>query len=412
MGDDMTLMPPEKRMFSSRSAPALKAHSRLTPMPERNHLLFPPHGPNRPVLRQVLQEPWVGEFLGRSRARDLVDPCSREAKEIALAEQSDYRRGLGDLFAQLEAQEITRKREERRQVETLKFEEKMLAEQERTANFSDKAAARPGWQIARPQIYFNDHLIDESAPNGGVKIENMQGIYGEKCTKPPHHEFNAGGGWNPSRTNEDNAENALFGNKVSTGPVRPRKNGPTEEKFAVRLTQKIAAMQKLIKEDELNRTDGARRRKLLAENAGEFSSLNRRKKDSKDPASPKNGIFSDPDPDPPGSKDAGLAPFIEQPERTMSYARDFIAGSAERKSFWAGAKPGAVTGSASQADRAKFLLCPPGCRKALLGTTSCPGLDPVPSGGFLKKGTVGGTPCRNAMPQSSAGAWPKMDTGI
>jgi len=84
--------------------------------------------------------------------------------------------------------------------------------------------------------------------------------------------------------------------------------------------------------------------------------------------------FSSPAPYKPGDHEyeTGLPEYVTQPERAMSFKKEFILGDANRTLFWESPGPGSVKGTTRRHRKARELLCPPGC-KALVGKSNSTG---------------------------------------
>jgi len=163
-------------------------------------------------------------------------------------------------------------------------------------------------------------------------------------------------GWKPRASNDRGCDLDEFGTKAR------HRMGRTELKFADQLDKQLATLRDLERQDMREKTDGKMRRERLVNNP--YSSLSR--SDKKLPWCEQlisNQVcFSAPDPDPPGSNGGvGLGHYVEQPERTTSFERDFVAGSCDMTSHWRAPVPGQVTGSMKGHAKARAMLNPRGC---------------------------------------------------
>eukprot|EP00928_Gymnodinium_smaydae_P087011 TRINITY_DN71374_c0_g1_i1.p1 TRINITY_DN71374_c0_g1~~TRINITY_DN71374_c0_g1_i1.p1 ORF type:complete len:602 (-),score=138.10 TRINITY_DN71374_c0_g1_i1:42-1847(-) len=230
----------------------------------------------------------------------------------------------------------------------------------------------------------------------------------------------------------------LLKNKVAgpagPGPPRPARMGPSELWYAHRLDRKLVECEKEGAKDKVIKTAGTHRRRVLESEAPPYSAVVKgfphAKKDFNErdmprqvqrtmygdgaPISPKekrnpvHTYFSMYDPELPGDNPytTGLDKYVTQPERALSFEREFIVG--EQKGvvpFWHPPKAGEVKGSVSRHAHAQLMMCPRGCPGILeWANRAGPGvdLDKVPGqlkkshSGHLKKGDGGGTPARTS----------------
>mmetsp|Transcript_66075 Transcript_66075/g.141376 ORF Transcript_66075/g.141376 Transcript_66075/m.141376 type:complete len:419 (-) Transcript_66075:91-1347(-) len=376
--------------------------------PELNHhsthLLFPPRGPGRPTLRQVLSEPTLRkDFLGapgataaekssgrhwateaEGRWQDFQgDLVTRSAVEKAVkSEREAYRGGIEDLMRGLDIQCAARKQDHRRRQQT---EKALLRVENRNARFlksEQERCLRPAWTYCDPSDYFERPMpIDNSEGLTYVKNRFLQGLYDTPEWKPPHWESNVNGGWNFHSRNDHGEVLQQFGETAR------HRMSPKEVMYATRAEEAKARSTELEFQDAVLRgerppepgPDGIRamgkyKQQRVLNSMGDHSALKRTKKEWKEQQIATHTYFSSPPAYKPGDHEyeTGLPEYVTQPERALSFKREFIAGDGERTSFWRSPKPGAVKGSTRRHTKAKELLCPPGC-KALVGKSNSTG---------------------------------------
>jgi len=189
--------------------------------------------------------------------------------------------------------------------------------------------------------------LDKDEPAGRGATVGPQG----SSAPPGRPRGDTQGDWKPHTRNARGLELAEFGEKPY------HRMGPTERKFADRLGRQLERAGALERHDHLHRTDGALRKQRLQSEAAASR--------GKSPWAAQNisthVFFSTPEPEPKGDQGSGLQMYIQQPERTTSFERDFIAGDTERTCHWRPPPAGALTGSAKSSAMAKALLCPSGC---------------------------------------------------
>lgn len=319
----------------------------VRPPPAMNHLLFPPRGAWRPTLTQVLSEPsFRSEFLGLEQPRE---------------SQQDYRKSMASLSTHLDQQIVQREYQKKRRDEAEKAVIRLRQQDEQAMELERAMEQRPAWTYCDPADYFERPKIDNTESLQYLKNEFLQGMYNTPVYKPPHWENNVHGGWNYFDRNLRGRSLDIFGEK-------PRELlGPTEKKFVDKLDRKLRRAQSLIAKDAFNGTHGHVKKALIEKNAEEFSALKKTKPAWQTQRVYTHEIFSEPAPYAPGDHpyETGLPVHIVQPERALSFERDYICGDAERKSFWVAPKPGALKGTTVRATHAKELLCPRGCRALL-----------------------------------------------
>lgn len=378
--------------------------------PELNHhgthLLFPPRGPGRPTLRQVLSEPTLrSDFLGapgataaekssrrhwaseaEARWQDFQGDASvRGAVEKAVkSEREAYRGGIEDLMRGLDVQCAARKQEHRRRQQT---EKALLRVENRNARFlksEQERCLRPAWTYTDPSDYFERPMgapIDTSESLTYVKNRFLQGLYDSPEWKPPHWESNVHGGWNFHSRNDHGEVLQQFGDKAK------HRLDPKEVMYATRLEEVKKRSTELEFQDAVLRGErppepgpagisamGKYKQQRVLNSMEEHSCLKRTNKEWKDQQVTTHTVFSSPPAYKPGDHEyeTGLLNYVTQPERAMSFKREFIAGDPDRTNFWKSPKPGALKGTTMRHTKAKELLCPPGC-KALLSESKSAG---------------------------------------
>lgn len=312
-----------------------------------NHLLFPPRGFGRPTLSQVLSEPTLrSEFLGLDEPRE---------------SRTEYRQGMAALTAHLDEQVAHREWQHKRRDEAEKALIRLRQQDQKAMELERIRAERPAWTYTDPADYFERPLIDTTESLQYVKNEFLQGMYNTPAYKPPHWENNVHGGWNYFDRNLRGRSLDVFGEK-------PRQLlGPTEQKFAEKLDRKLRRAQSLIAKDAILSTTGSCKKAFIERTADEFSCLKRTQPAWQEQRVYTHEIFSNPAAYAAGDHpyETGMPEHIKQPERALSFERDYICGDGSRKSFWNPPKPGAVKGTTRRAQHAKELLCPKGCRALL-----------------------------------------------
>lgn len=316
--------------------------------PLRNPLLFPPRGPERPTLRKILSEPALAtEFLG-------LGPQHEKHREIA--KPNMYHSGLEDMMKCLDRQNAKLRREATCKRKLEKNAERNHKEHENMLAATSVSAEPPPWNSWHVMECFENPMpIDRTPSLTTDKNDRQMGIYDVKEFKPPHHEENVKGLWDPHQKNEFGEMNGMFRTK------QKKRMGPTEKKFADRLDRVVQKQERLASIDAVNQTTGSWKRSQIEGNAGPHSSLNRTLPPWVDQTTTDHLFFSIPDASVPGDNldFPGIGEYVSQPQRTLSYERDFICGDGERTSHWRGVKPG-VTGSTTRLDMANGLLLMPG----------------------------------------------------
>lgn len=369
--------------------------------PELNHhsthLLFPPRGPGRPTLRKVLSEPTLrGDFLGppgataaekssrrhwateaEARWTDFQGDAAtrRTVTEALTAERADFRQGIDELMRGLDVQCAARKEEHRRRRQT---EKALLLVENRNQRFlkaEQERSLRPAWTYCDPSDYFErPQPIDNTGGTTYVKNRFLQGMFDVPGIKPPHSESNVHGGWNFHSRNDKGEVLKLFAEKPK------HRLEPKEVMYANRLEEAKKTATDLEFQDAVVRGErppvpgiaglnamGKYKQQRVFNSMGDHSCLKRTKKEWKDQQVTTHTFFHSYDAYKPGDNEyeTGMETYVVQPERTMSFKKDFICGDGERKSFWKSPRAGHVHGSTRRHTKAKELLCPPGC-KALL----------------------------------------------
>jgi len=416
----------DRRATFGATAPLSYAGHRQ-PFPDRNNLCFPPRGKNRPTMRQIMSEPNLrAEFMGQTQLH---------AEDRREAEPERYHQGLEDIFAELDAGKAVLSKQKKREAEARRNYLRSIADQERLLASESVGHERTPWALTDKCMldYFNDPiaLLDKDISRTNSKNNVLMGIFDVKDERfrPAHHEFDVHGGWNNFKTNERDAKIDFFedylGNylRVKDGADRPRKLGPTELPFREKLDRKLAKATDENHRDQMAKTCGYMKKQRIEENAEEFGALKRGKppfdkppwNDSKDP---KLGYFSQPEPYVPGDHPytTGMPKYVLTSDRALSSKRDYIAGDAERTSFWKAPKAGHQGGSSNMHAHAQDLVCPKGVKNILKWSRSKSNptidLNTVPGqlrksvSGHLMKNSMGGSPCHKAVgAPRSTGSW-------
>jgi hypothetical protein len=371
--------------------------------PDLNHhstlLLFPPRGPGRPTLRKVLSEPTLrGDFLGTPGA-EAAEKSSRrhwaseaEARwtdfqgdaatrrtvtEALKAERADFRGGIDDLMRGLDTQCAARKVDHQRRQQAERALLRVVSRNRSFLKAEQERSLRPAWTYCEPMEYFERPPIDTSGGTTFVKNRFLQGMFDDPETKPPHFESNVHGGWNFHSRNPKGETLQLFGEKPK------HRHEPKEVMYATRLEEAKKTATEREFQDAVQHgvrppgpgiaglhAMGKNKQQRIFNSMGDHSCLKRTKKEWNEQLITTHTTFHEYDSYKPGDHEyeTGLGTYIVQPERAMSFKKDFICGDGERKSFWSSPKAGAVHGTTRRHQKAKELLCPPGC-KALLQAT-------------------------------------------
>lgn len=308
------------------------------PKPARNHLFFPPRGAARPTLRQVLSEPNLRrEFLGQGPEHE---------EDRAAAAPEAYRRGLEEIYQELDRKTVARKQSQDR--------EKELDKIKRRAQ-SDKwnPLAGPAWAPLQPGGYFEDMRAKTDTEVVPVASNPSRG-------KAQPQRWMSKNGWDNDYVNDRGQRLTLFGTKSRHRLMK------TERVFADRLETRLGTIDAQSKEDALARTTGTGKRKAIMAKIDPHSALVREQDHWWDQSITTHEYFSKPAPDPPKTNiNPGLGTYVTQPERTTSFERDFIGGDENRVSHWRVPAPGKVAGSQQQYEEARIKLCPAGCPNLL-----------------------------------------------
>lgn len=329
------------------------------PRPRVNHLLLPVRGPCRPGLRKILSEPSLRtDFYGKNVAASSADPHRATlvgAESLGGADSPgeylpEYRAGLADLFATMDAQTKWKEKERRR---VRAAEQVMLrGERERLANARETVHDPVPWSPCDPPGYFEQPKIDNTeSPTLPAKAQARH------TENPAMKTLEAG--WSNDYCNDKGQMLAEFGTKAY------HRLGPTERRFADKLAATLSTNDRLMKQDAKNKTSGAYKRSLIR--AASDVALS---KNSRDPwKEPRKELryFQRPQVDEPGTTNKpALRPYIEQPDRTNNGELGFICASMDgKKSHWHPPVGKKVAGSVKLLTEAKVLIAAPGCPSLL-----------------------------------------------
>merc|ERR1712039_129954 len=175
---------------------------------------------------------------------------------------------------------------------------------------------------------------------------------------------NVPGMWDPHATNDRGCQMDYLGHPHREWPDKMvQKMGPNERKFYERRKKKLEDIKKKEHEEAHLKSQGWYKKAQVVANAGEHSSLKRTKPPWNDQIVSNHVYFSEYEKSKPGDHQylTGLRPYVEQPERAMSYERDFILGDPQRTTYWKPPPAGKVTGTCHKHNLARELLCPSGC---------------------------------------------------
>jgi hypothetical protein len=257
-----------------------------------------------------------------------------------------------------------KKLEESRRRETEKFRESARLGHEKFRENTRLGKERPPWNVSNSGNFFEPPSYDEEPSMTSIKNEFLTGIYGLKHPdfKPPHHESNVFGGWTYHQTN-------LRGEMLYEFKDKERQGTPmsaVEKMYKERLDRSIEKATALAQKDSLERTDGSIRKELLVANADEQSCL-RKDKPVWQVATPRD--YFEPPRYSAKIEPYGLADYIMQPERAMSFKTNIVTSAANSlaKSFWRPTKTG-PSGANRRYVQAQELLN--------RNTRGCPGTKP------------------------------------
>lgn len=207
------------------------------------------------------------------------EPALRGEAE-AKARVTSFRAGLGDLMDHLDAQCAARRQDHRRALWAEKAKEAMRRQYQHSLD-AQRKPERPAWTYTDAPGYFQRPLIED-----GPSEKNAVSAPFRKCTSKPELR---GGKAVVLDFVPPCADLAEFGSK-------PRhRMGPTERKFADRLDRTLAKVSAVEKQDAINMTSGAFKRRVIEGSAGEFSSLRREKAPWTDQLAATHVYFSEPE---------------------------------------------------------------------------------------------------------------------
>lgn len=219
------------------------------------------------------------------------EPALRQVhpgEAAAKARGAAFREGIADLMDHLDAQCAVRRKEHRRAEWAEKAKDAMRRQYQLSLDATRKPE-RPAWTYPDPAAYFQRPLIDDGPSEANVaRAATIRKDRSQPALKATRGDAAATDFVPPT------AELADFGEK-------PRhRMGPTERKFADRLDRTLARVAAAEKQDAINMTSGAYKRRLIQTSAGEFSSLRREKAPWTDQLAVTHVYFSEPEPSRPG----------------------------------------------------------------------------------------------------------------
>lgn len=277
----------------------------------------------KPVIYKVSSEPIL---------RRKEHPEEAEAK----ARRAEFRTGLDDIFHDLDVAATHRRKAERDAEFAAKAEMAARRNYQRSIDATRNHDRLP-WCPWEPMAYFS-----EPAPErGGSKSCGKDGEVNVARKVVDGKE----GGWK-----DTDATRRDFGTKAK------EHMGPSERLYHRRLEDRLQAIDMEERAALALQKDGRHQRQRARTASGDYSALHgdqpwttqiTSKPYFSIPETSKKGADSDP----------ALKHYIEQPERTTSYAKDIVVGDAERTSHW---KPRmGQAGNSSRQAEARALLCPP-----------------------------------------------------
>jgi len=327
----------------------------------KNPLLFPPRGPSRPHMRQVLSEPELTRrFLAlpehnQDYQADKLDEPTKDYHQGAKS-HDDYRQGLSSLLKGLEKQTTKKKEKERHRQVSENAANEMKRAHELFLENGRVAKEKPAWTYTDHADFMEQPQLYEQGESKICSRNNLlTGIFDvpHPDYKPPHSECNVYGGWNYFDTNLRNERLYEFRDKAwQKTPM-----GPNEIKFKERLDRSIERMTAATHKDALDKTTGSVKKKKLFETARGHSCLKREGPPWTTQDFSTHTYFGEYTAYKPGDNkyETGIPKYVVQAERGMSYKTNIIVGDEQQKSFWKGA-PGTLSGTNRRHTMAQELL--------------------------------------------------------
>jgi hypothetical protein len=332
----------------------------------KNPLLFPPRGPGRPHMQQVLSEPDLRRrFLAMPHENtDLhlqADKLAPPSHDYAQGTRSHehYREGLGDLLRTLEKQTHKKKERDRIRDHTEKCADEMRRAHQLFLEGSRVGKQKSAWTYTDAANFFEyPQLYEQGESMTCSRNQLLTGIFDvpHPDFKPPHHEPNVHGTWNYFQSNIHNEQLYEFRDKEWQGTAL----SPQEKMFKERLERSVADMTATASKDAFMNTTGSVKKTRVYEAAGDHSCLKRIKKPFVDQQVSTHTFFHTHPPYKPGDHEyeTGIQKYIVEPDRAMSHTRQVIVGdetSGSRKSFWK-CPSGPLSGTNARQTKAKTLL--------------------------------------------------------
>lgn len=334
----------------------------------KNQMFFPPRGPGRPVLRQILSEPDLRkEFFGlpgdmgqlhetpaaaREHRKEFLELSYAQSQghEDPVRRIEEHRRELANDLRRLDAQSKRRKENARRVAETHQAKEDMRNAHQRFLENSRSGKQRQAWTYCDPPGFFENPQRYEQGEAVTCSINKiLTGIYdvNHPDYKPAHHECNVYGTWNNFTYNNRGDQLYEFRDKK----FQQTPMGPTELKFQERLDRSIEMMTAASKKDALDQTTGYVKKQKIEAGVAPHSALKRGKPTLDSTGKPTfksepwrdqqvstHTYFESPDKKitKPGESEyeTGLPKYIVEADRAMSYKKGMFISTPSQKSFW------------------------------------------------------------------------------
>lgn len=296
----------------------------------RNHALGPfllplRSGPPRPTLQQAISDPCLRKtYLGLNDEGD--GSAENEGTTRSLACSASVVEGFDDLALQLDKTAAARKalmEEQLGDQRRKRFYERLHLRSEKANKYQPKA-----WVLQVPAGHEINDMTGQRIGGGTTGASSVAGgIYGPGI-KPPHADID-NGDWCRAHTKNKKGEIIGF-----FQPKTYEVMGPTERKFADRLTNTLERHTKADVNALRDQTDGARKRQIILDGASPGSALggcmpwvssdmSNHKFFSY--VSPLNhGDFLSPD----------TQRAILQPDRTTNNELDIVVNDGGKSSFW------------------------------------------------------------------------------
>lgn len=289
----------------------------------------------KPTLRKVLSEPTL-------RRKD--QPEEAEAK----ARRAEFRTGLDDIFNDLDVAATYRRKAERDAEFAAKAEMAARRNYQRSIDATRNHDGVP-WCPWEPMAYFSVPARERGGSQACGKSEQAQG-------KAAGGKEAAGGKLAAVGWKDTDATRRDFGTKAKEFM------GPSERTYHRRLEKRMHEIDMEERAALALQKDGAHQRQQAKCVNGAVSALHGDQPWITQITSQPYFSTIEPSKRGAGDCDPALKHYIEQPERTTSYARDIVVGDAERISHW---KPRTgLAGNSTRQSQAQALLRPPCLRES------------------------------------------------